>query len=196
VDFAGREVYRKKVTYEQFIDIYLNVGEISLKNYENYTVWYAFESRGVTVEYAVPPNSERTILLLFGDYLVNVYNDNFTTLFIRDISLTTTNKTSLQVGIPTTITIPDPIDRNLWELFGIAFQMLWDFLTTDPIGMLLFYGLIGVIGILAFIRIRGRAKRKQKKQEQQYKEGYEKGWKDGITGKYRGKNVPKKKAMI
>lgn len=174
VDFAGREIYRESHNYSLYIDIYINIGEITLINYLNVTTWFAFTSRGVTITYGVASNSERNVLILLGDYWVDIMTDEEVILDVRDVSITTTNKTSIQIGVtPPEFVIPPQL--SLLELFWEAVIVIFTFLTTDPLGIFLF-----ILLILYFLISRFRKSRKKKDRDRKI---YDQGFEDGIQAR-------------
>lgn len=173
VDFAGREVYRKLHNYSRYIDLYLNIAEISLENNLNYTCWFIFDSRGVELAYGVPAQSTRTIHLLLDDYWVKITRDNLTILEMRQVSITSTNKTTIKIGVK-----PPPIvyrPQGLLELLWEAVLIIWRWLTTDPWGIFVFVVLI-IYSIYAIYR---RIKNRRLKEVRAYKQGYS----DGLSAR-------------
>jgi hypothetical protein len=181
VDFAGRELYRKEVTYSEegrFLDIFFNIAEITLKNYLNITVWFEFDSRGATLSYAVPAFSERNVKVLLGDYLFRVTTDEELILQVRQISITDTNKSSFKIGDePEEIVIPP--STTFLDLLIQAVQWL----LTDPVGITILV-ILGIwIASILYRRIRDRRKEST---EEAYKRGYRKAKKDYSRKNYRG----------
>lgn len=113
VDFAGRDIYREKVNYSEYIDIYLNIAEITLINNSNKTIFFIFQL-SITSEiwYGVGPYSQRNIMMLEGDYLIKI-SDNETILNMRAVSITSTNKSSIYYEENVTIS-----DDNPWYYTG------------------------------------------------------------------------------
>lgn len=167
VDFAGREIYRQEVNYSEFIDIDINIAEVTLINYLNITAWFAFESRGATVIYGVAAMSQRNVIVLLDDYWVQISMDNLTILDVRQVSITSTNKTSIQIGDePKDIVIPP--SPGLLELLWQAIVVIFTWFFTNPWGTVVFVFLI----ILAAIDLYRRHKKRRMHEVEVYKQGY------------------------
>lgn len=183
IDFAGREIYRELINYSTFIDIYINIAEITIINYENYTVWIEFIIYNVGVVYAIPPNTERNILILLGDYYITITNDYNIILDIREISITTTNKTTIEIGVALpSIEIPE---YTLLDLILEALIIIWEWLTTTLLGLITFGISIFSIIFLIYRKIKGKKKDEEKEIKKAYKRGFTAGLKSGQKGKGR-----------
>lgn len=119
IDNFGRDIYRNELEYSLFIDIYLNIAEITLTNeLNNQTIWFEFElGPESSIVYGVPASTSRSIYMLFGDYLVKIYN-NLTILDVREISIVNSSKHS--VVYEDTTDISDDVTYPWWHT-GIIF---------------------------------------------------------------------------
>jgi len=118
-DVFGRDVFRQKVQYQKFIDVYISIAELVLVNEANFTTYFEFYiSLGVSVYYSVPAHSSRIITILVGDYWVSIKNET-QILEIREIRLTNANRTTISYKQTYEIRPPDVSTSEPWYHTGV-----------------------------------------------------------------------------
>ncbi|MHA1249795.1 MAG: hypothetical protein ACTSRP_07385 [Candidatus Helarchaeota archaeon] len=95
-DVFGRDIYREKVQYKKFIDVFISIAEVILVNDSNKTIYFEFYiNLQTTIFYGVPPYTQRIVNILTGDYYVKIVSEELVILDLREIELTTANRTSI-----------------------------------------------------------------------------------------------------